>query len=83
MIFFNKSPSSGNYIHHLREGIYFYLKSFIVSVQITPSICFLGYFLMKDDMKNIFDIDVIKHEKNNSKYNKIITDKNYEILKTY
>ena len=34
-------------------------------------------------MKNIFDIDIINHEKNNSKYNKIITDKSYEILKTY
>ena len=84
---FNGSPSSGNYIHHLREDIYFYLKSFI---QKCPKKQILGVICtetLKDDMKNIFDIDIIKHEKNNSKYNskynKIITDKSYEILKTY
>ena len=80
---FNGSPSSGNYIHHLREDIYFYLKSFIKKCpkkQILGVIC---TETLKDDMKNIFDIDIIKHENNNSKYNKIITDKSYEILKTY
>ena len=80
---FNGSPSSGNYIHHLREDIYFYLKSFIKKCpkkQILGVIC---TETLKDDMKNIFDIDIIKYKKNNSKYNKIITDKSYEILKTY
>ena len=39
---FNGSPSSGNYIHHLREDIYFYLKNFIKNVpkkQILGVIC--------------------------------------------
>jgi hypothetical protein len=80
---FNGNPFSGNYIHHLREDIYFYLKTFIKKCpkkQILGVIC---TETLKDDMKNIFDIDVTKHKKNNSKYNKIITDKSYEILKTY
>ena len=80
---FNGTPSSGKYIHHLREDIYFYLKTFITKCpkkQILGVIC---TETLKDDMKNIFDIDVTIHDKNNSKYNKIITDKSYEILKTY
>ena len=71
---FNGSRSSGNYIHHLREDIYFYLKSFIKKCpkeQILGVIC---TETIKDDMKNIFDIDITKHKKNNSKYNKIITN---------
>ena len=35
------------------------------------------------DMKNIFNINVLTHKKNNMKYNKRITDENYEILKGY
>tara|TARA_B110000261_G_scaffold60978_1_gene71749 strand:- start:4240 stop:4845 length:606 start_codon:yes stop_codon:yes gene_type:complete len=69
--------------HHIVMDIYFYLKTFIKKCpkkQILGVIC---TETLKDDMKNIFDIDVIKHAKNNSKYNKIITDKSYEILKTY
>ena len=80
---FNGSPSSGKYIHHLREDIHFYLKNFIKEC---PQKQILGVILtetLKDDMKYMFDIDVIKHEKNNNKYNKTITDKSYEILKTF
>ena len=80
---FNGSSSSGNYIHHLKEDIYFYLKSFIKKCpkkQILGVIC---TETLKDDMKKIFNIDLVKHENNNHKYNKIITDKSYEILKTY
>ena len=60
--------------HHIVMDIYFYLKTFIKKCpkkQILGVIC---TETLKDDMKNIFDIDVIKHAKNNSKYNKIITD---------
>lgn len=70
-------------INHMNIDIHFYLKEFIDKCprkQIFGVIC---TETLKDDMKNIFDIDVIKHEKNNSKFNKIITDKNYKILKTY
>ena len=80
---FNGSPSSGNYIHHLREDIYFYLKTFIKKCpkkQILGVIC---TETLKEDMKNIFDINLIKHKKNNNKYNKDITDKSYKILKTF
>ena len=80
---FNGSPSSGNYIRHLSEDMYFYLNNFIKKCpkkQILGVIC---TETLKDDMKNIFDIDVTKHENNNSGYNKIITDKSYGILKTY
>ena len=80
---FNGSPSSGKYIHHLKEDIDFYLKTFINKCpkkQILGVIC---TETLKEDMKNIFDIDVIEHGKDNSKYNKIITDKSYEILKNY
>ena len=80
---FNGSPVSGNYIHHLREDIHFYFKNFIKKCpkkQIVGVIC---TETIKEDMKNIFDIDVIKHEKNNKKYSKEITNKSYEILKTF
>lgn len=80
---FNGSRSSGNYIHHLREDIHFYFKEVIDKCpkkQILGVIC---TETMKDDMKKIFDIDIVKHKKNNNKYNKNINDKSYEILKTY
>ncbi|MBN21912.1 MAG: hypothetical protein CL678_11590 [Bdellovibrionaceae bacterium] len=80
---FNGSPSSGNYIHHLKEDINFYLKNFIKKCpkkQIFGIIC---TETLKKDMKNVFNIDVTLHKKNNSKYNKNITNENYKILKSY
>lgn len=80
---FNGSPSSGNYIHHLKEDIYFYLNSFIENCpkkQILGVIC---TEIMKDDIKNIFDINLSEHEKLNDKYSKTITNQSVEILKTY
>ncbi len=79
---FNGNRSSGNYIHHLKEDIHFYLDNFIDKCpkkQIVGVIC---TETLNDDMKNIFNIDVSKHEKNN-KYCKNVSDKSYEILKNY
>lgn len=70
-------------INHMNMDINFYLQEFIDKCpkkQILGVIC---TETLKDDVKNIFDINVITHKNNNSKYNKIITDKSYEILKTY
>lgn len=80
---FNGYHNSGNYIHHLREDIYFYLKDFIKQCPKNQILGVICTETIKDDMKNIFGIDIIKHKLNNIKYNKTITDKNYEILKTY
>ena len=80
---FNGSRCSGSYIHHLKENIYFYLKDFINKCpkeQILGVICTES---LNKDMKRIFDIDVIRHEKKNNRYNKNITDESYEILKNY
>jgi hypothetical protein len=38
---------------------------------------------MKNDIKNIFDINLSKHERLNDKYSKTITNQSVEILKTY
>jgi hypothetical protein len=75
--------NSGNYIRHLKEDIYFYLHSFIEKCpkkQILGVIC---TETMEDDMKNIFDINISLHHKNNNKYNKTITNDSFEILKTH
>lgn len=80
---FNGKKNSENYIHHLREDINHYLKTFIDKCpkkQILGVIC---QETIKDDMKNIFDIDLSIHEKCNTGYSKNITDESYKILKTY
>ena len=80
---FNGNKKSGNYIHHLKEDIFYYLENFIDKCpkkQILGVIC---TETLKTDVKNIFDIDVKKHKKNNKNYSKNITDKNYKILKSY
>ena len=80
---FNGKKSSDNYIHHLKEDIFFYLKNFIDKCpkeQILGVIC---TETIKNDMKNIFNIDILNHKNNNKKYSKVITDENYQILKNY
>jgi len=80
---FNGKPNSDNYIHHLKEDIYFYLKNFINECpkkQIFGVIC---TETLSEDMKNIFNIDVTKNENDNRKYKKKITSENYKILKSY
>ena len=80
---FNGNKNSGNYIHHLREDIFFYLEKFIDECpkkQIFGIIC---TETLKKDIKNIFNINVIKHKNNNKKYDKNISDENYQILKSY
>ena len=80
---FNGSPYSGRYIHHLKEDIYFHLKTFIKKCPKNQILGVICTETLKEDMKNIFDINVIRHEKNNNKYNKTITDESKNILKTY
>lgn len=80
---FNGDPSSGNYIHHLREDIFFYLKNFIKECPKKHIIGIICTETIGKDMKNIFNIEITKHENNNSTYNKTITDESYETLKSY
>ena len=80
---FNGEPESDNYVHHLSEDIHFYLKNFIKKCPIKQIIGIICTETLKKDMKNIFNIDVTKHDKDNSGYNKIITNDSYHILKSY
>lgn len=80
---FNGNLKSGNYIHHLKEDIFFYLKNFIKKCpkkQIFGVIC---KETLQEDMKRVFNIRVTRHLKSNNKYQKNITEKNYKILKSY
>ena len=80
---FNGSRNSYNYIHHLKEDINFYLEYFI---DICPKDNLLGVICtetLKVDLKNIFNIDLNVHDKNNDKYKKNINNMNYKILKDY
>lgn len=80
---FNGNRNSYNYIHHLKEDINFYLEYFI---DICPKDNLLGVICtetLKVDLKNIFNIDLNIHDKNNNKYKKNINNINYKILKDY
>jgi len=80
---FNQHTLSGNYIHHLREDIYYYLDDIIDKCLPSQIKCVILIETMNEDLKEYFDIDLSIHEKNNSQYSKIISDENYKILKDY
>ena len=79
---FNGSPETCNYIHHLKEDIYYYLKNFINECPKNKIVGVICKETIKKNMKDIFNIDVIKHEKKNDS-NTTITNESYKILKEY
>jgi len=85
-IFNGPNRNSGNYVQHLKEDINYYLKNIIKKCSKEQIVGVICTETIKDDMKNIFNIDVNKHSKNSEKnynYDKNITDENYQILKDY
>ena len=70
-------------INHMNLDIHFYLEELIDKCPKTQIAGLICTETLKDDMKNIFDIDVITRKKDNSIYNKSISEKSYKILKTY
>jgi hypothetical protein len=75
--------SNGNYIHHLKEDINYYLESFIDQCPKEKIVGVICTETLSHDMKLLFDINIQKHEKNNKKYDKTITESSYKILKKY
>lgn len=78
----NPDIFKGNYVHHIKEDIHFYLKDFIDKCPKNQILGVICTETLKEDMKNIFNIDVTKHKKKNGK-NEMINVENYEILKNY
>jgi hypothetical protein len=78
---FNGNMDSGNYIHWLKEDIYFHLEDFIKQCPKNKNVIVICNETYKKDMKNIFNIDIKIFE--SFTYDNTITDKSYKILKNY
>lgn len=80
---FNGEVFSGNYIHHLKEDIHFYLDDIIDKCSKSQIKCVILTETIREDLKHNFDIDISSHEKNNDMFNKKISNENYLFLKNY
>ena len=59
----NPDIFNSNYVHHIKENIHFYLKDFIDKCPKNQILGVICTETLKEDMKYIFDINVLKHEK--------------------
>lgn len=80
---FSSDPESCKYIHQLKEDIHFYLRNFINECSQEQILGVICTETLKQDMKQIFDIDITKHEKKNNTLNKKISNTSKEILQSY
>ena len=78
----NPDIFNSNYVHHIKEDIHFYLKDFIDKCPKNQILGVICTETLKEDMKYIFDINVVKHEKKNGN-NETINVESYKILKNY
>tara|TARA_Y100000591_G_scaffold211252_1_gene183165 strand:+ start:1312 stop:1980 length:669 start_codon:yes stop_codon:yes gene_type:complete len=80
-----KGKKEKKYIHHFNQNLHFYLENIIDNCpkeQILGVIC---QETLKDDLKNILNIEVDRRAKHNNKrnYKKDISEENYKFLKEY
>ena len=80
---FRGKQNSGNYIHQVHEDIYYYLAPLVDSENSDRVKCVLTQENIKEDMKNLLDIELNIHHHNNSslEYDKYLSKKSIQTLK--
>lgn len=71
-----------NYIHHIKENIKFYLENFLKNCKKENIHAVICKETIREDMKNIFNIEISSHLKKNKNDIKL-SDDEYNFLKKY
>jgi hypothetical protein len=75
--------STKHYIHHINEDIHFYLGEFLKKCDPKEITAVLTTETLADDMKRVFDIITLPHEKENKTYDVLFSTDTYSKLKHY